>query len=533
MPLTSTDLTAAHETQSRQPHRARRDEPKRSSPPRKFRPSPKEACRASAAPPGFIGMVAPLGTPPAVIRQLSSEIAAIVARPDVQDQDRGPLGRAGLSDEATFGADLVGESAKRKAIIGRCAKRRQNMTYRAPVADIAFTLKHGAGMGRTLAQGGELGAEDVNAVLEEAGRFATDVLAPLNAPGDKFGTPFKDGAITMPPGWKEAYRSWAAAGCERGFAAGSMGWPGAPARIECRLHRDVELRLDGVRHRPSLDHGRRGSIGELRHGGTQADVFAQARVRRMDGHDAAHRAAGRLRRRRAADQSGASTATEAIGSPARRSSSPTASTTLPTTSSISFWRGFRRARRQQGRLAVPGTEVLVDKDGNLRGPNDVRAHSIEHKLGIHASPTCTMVYGDKGGAIGYLVGEENRGLACMFTMMNLARLSVGLQGVGADPRIPGQAVQRVAVISRSCFRTARMPEVRQVVHSGAQAGGLRDRRRACLKLDRGCAQVECSSSTALIMDPPPMNGGISSSSSRRAHSTPIPVGPTSCGPVKA
>jgi len=86
------------------------------------------------------------------------------------------------------------------------------MTYRAPVADIAFTLKHGAGMGRTLAQGGELGAEDVNAVLEEAGRFATDVLAPLNAPGDKFGTPFKDGAITMPPGWKEAYRSWAAAG---------------------------------------------------------------------------------------------------------------------------------------------------------------------------------------------------------------------------------------------------------------------------------------------------------------------------------
>ena len=74
------------------------------------------------------------------------------------------------------------------------------MTYRAPVADIAFALKYGAGLGPALAQGGELTTDDVDAVLQEAGRFATDVLAPLNAVGDKFGTPFKDGAITMPPG---------------------------------------------------------------------------------------------------------------------------------------------------------------------------------------------------------------------------------------------------------------------------------------------------------------------------------------------
>ena len=85
-------------------------------------------------------------------------------------------------------------------------------------------------------------------------------------------------------------------------------------------------------------------------------------------------------------------------------------------------------------------KVLVGEDGSLRGLNDVRCHSIEHKLGIHASPTCTMVYGDKGGAIGYLVGEENRGLACMFTMMNLARLSVGLQGVGIAERATQQAL---------------------------------------------------------------------------------------------
>jgi alkylation response protein AidB-like acyl-CoA dehydrogenase len=85
-------------------------------------------------------------------------------------------------------------------------------------------------------------------------------------------------------------------------------------------------------------------------------------------------------------------------------------------------------------------KFLVNVDGSLGVRNDLRAHSLEHKLGIHASPTCTMVYGDHGGAIGYLVGEENRGLACMFTMMNRARLAVGLQGVGIAERATQQAL---------------------------------------------------------------------------------------------
>ncbi len=102
------------------------------------------------------------------------------------------------------------------------------MTYRAPVADIAFTLKHGAGMAAALAQGGELTAEDVEAVVEEAGKFATDVIAPLNVIGDKFGTPFKDGAITMPPGWKEAYRAWAAGGWNAVSLPTAWGGQGLP-----------------------------------------------------------------------------------------------------------------------------------------------------------------------------------------------------------------------------------------------------------------------------------------------------------------
>src|ERR1700719_2427886 len=99
--------------------------------------------------------------------------------------------------------------------------------------------------------------------------------------------------------------------------------------------------------------------------------------------------------------------------------------------------------------APPGTrgislflvpKFLVNADGSLGPRNDVRAHSVEHKLGIHASPTGTMVYGDAGGATGFLVGEENRGMACMFTMMNEARLAVGLQGVAIAETATQQAI---------------------------------------------------------------------------------------------
>ena len=100
------------------------------------------------------------------------------------------------------------------------------MTYQAPVADVAFALKHAAGFGPALAEGlyGDLTEDVVDAVLGEAGRFASDVLAPLNAVGDRHGTPFHDGAVTAPPGWRQAYRDWAAAGWN-GLAAPAQ-WGG-------------------------------------------------------------------------------------------------------------------------------------------------------------------------------------------------------------------------------------------------------------------------------------------------------------------
>ncbi|MGY2934137.1 alkylation response protein AidB-like acyl-CoA dehydrogenase [Bradyrhizobium sp. GM6.1] len=83
---------------------------------------------------------------------------------------------------------------------------------------------------------------------------------------------------------------------------------------------------------------------------------------------------------------------------------------------------------------------MVNEDGSLGARNDIFASGVEHKLGMHASPTCTMTMGDHGGAIGFLVGEENQGMRCMFTMMNQARLGVGLEGVGVADRAYQQAL---------------------------------------------------------------------------------------------
>src|SRR6202789_4325153 len=107
---------------------------------------------------------------------------------------------------------------------------------------------------------------------------------------------------------------------------------------------------------------------------------------------------------------------------------------------------FVRARLPDAPAGTRGISLflipkfLVNADGSLGARNDIYASGIEHKLGMHAAPTCTMTMGDKGGAIGYLIGEENRGMQCMFTMMNQARLSVGLEGVGIADRAYQQAL---------------------------------------------------------------------------------------------
>ena len=311
------------------------------------------------------------------------------------------------------------------------------MTYRAPVTDLAFALKHAAGLKAALAEGlyGDLDEEIVDSVLEEAGRFATDVIAPLNAVGDKFGTPFKDGVVTMPPGWKEAYTAWAAAGWN-GLAAPAK-WGG----------QDLPQALNAA-------------CIEIWHAASSAftigPVLTMAAIDALDAYGADELKQRYLGKLVSGEWMGTMELTEPqagsdVGALRTKAERANDGTYRIKGSKIFITYGehdltdniihFVLARLPDAPAGTKGISLfLVPKFMPDGSRNDVRAHSVEHKMGIHASPTCTMVYGDKGGAAGFLVGEENKGMLAMFKMMNRARLAVGLQGVGIAERATQQAM---------------------------------------------------------------------------------------------
>ena len=310
------------------------------------------------------------------------------------------------------------------------------MTYRAPVSDIAFTLKHSAGLKRAIDEGlyGDLSEDVVDAVLEEAGKFASTVIAPLNAVGDKHGTPFKDGAVTMPPGWKQAYTAWAQGGWNGLAASEQWGGQGLPHALNAACIEMWNSASMAFGIGPVLTMG---AVEALERHGT--DALKQKYLEKLT--------TGEWMGTMQLTEPQAGSDVGALRSRAERAPD---GTYRITGSKIFITYGehdltdniihFVLARLPD---APPGTKGIslflvpkfhVGDDGQLGARNDARCHSIEHKLGIHGSPTCTMVYGDNGGATGWLVGEENRGLNCMFTMMNNARLAVGLQGVAIAER---------------------------------------------------------------------------------------------------
>jgi len=311
------------------------------------------------------------------------------------------------------------------------------MTYRAPVADIAFALKHAAGLKAAMAEGlyGDLDEDMVDQVLEEAGRFAAEVIAPLNRVGDKFGTPFKDGAVTTPPGWKDAYAAWAAAGWNGVAAPADFGGQDLPHALNAAC---IEMWNSG-----SMAFG----IGP---------VLTMAAIDALASHGSDDLKSRYLRQLISGEWMGTMQLTEPqagsdVGALRTKAERAADGSYRITGSKIFITYGehdltdniihFVLARLPD---APPGTKgvslFLIPKflaDGTR---NDARAHSVEHKLGINASPTCTMVYGDKGGAVGFLIGQEHKGMHCMFTMMNRTRLAVGLQGVAIAETSTQQAL---------------------------------------------------------------------------------------------
>jgi acyl-CoA dehydrogenase len=316
------------------------------------------------------------------------------------------------------------------------------MAYQAPLADMTFALKYGAGLLPVLEEGlfGDLTMDDIEAVLTEAGRMAGEVIAPLDRVGDRVGATFKDGTVVTPPGWKEAYRGWCQGGWNGLASPSEWGGQGLPQAVNAACTEMWNGASMAFGLGPVLTMG---SVDALNAHGTEALKRAY------------------LEKLISGEWTGTMQLTEPqagsdVGALRTRAERAADGTYRITGQKIFITYGEHDLTDNIIHLvlarlpdAPPGTrgislflvpKFLLNKDGTPGPRNDVRAHSIEHKLGIHGSPTCTMVLGDNGGATGYLIGEENAGMACMFTMMNRARLAVGLQGVGIAERATQQAV---------------------------------------------------------------------------------------------
>lgn len=331
------------------------------------------------------------------------------------------------------------------------------MTYHAPLADMSFALKYGASLLPALEEGflGDLSMDDVEAVLSEAGRMAAEVLAPLDRTGDRVGASIKDGVVTTAPGWTEAYDAWRKGGWNGLASPAEWGGQGLPQIVNaaCTEMWNGACMAFGVG--PLLTMG---AIDALNAHGS--DVLKRTYLEKLvtgewmgtmhltEPQAGSDVGALRTRAERAADGTYRITGQKIFITYGEHD----------LTDNIIH---FVLARLPD---APPGTrgislflvpKFLLNADGSPGKRNDVRAHSIEHKLGIHGSPTCTMVFGDQGGATGFLIGEENAGMACMFTMMNRARLAVGLQGVGIAERATQQATAYAR--ERKQGRTPGMP----------------------------------------------------------------------------
>jgi acyl-CoA dehydrogenase len=319
--------------------------------------------------------------------------------------------------------------------------------YRAPVSDIAFALKHVAGFGDALRGGAfpEIGEDDVDAVLAEAGRFASEEMAPLSRVGDREGARFTDGAVKTATGWREAYRTWREGGWNGIAAPGAAGGQALPLSIAAATQEMWNGACMSLAVGPLLTMG---AIEALWRHGSQ-ELKARYLPRLVSGE---WMATMNLTEPHAGSDVGAlTTRAEPRSDGTYRLFGQKIFITYgehDLTDNIVHMVLARLPDAPAGHKGISlflVPKFLFGEDGSPGARNDLFCASLEHKLGIHGSPTCTMIYGDgrfgdEPGAVGWLVGEENRGLACMFTMMNNARLMVGVQGVGQAERALQEAV---------------------------------------------------------------------------------------------
>ena len=319
------------------------------------------------------------------------------------------------------------------------------MPYVAPVKDMLFVMNELAGLADVVAYPAYAQAGvDVDlapAILEESAKFNQDVVAPLNWPGDQNPSSWKDGVVTTTPGFKEAFEQFAAAGWQGVVHPAEFGGQGLPKLIAAACFEMVHSASLSFALCPMLTDG---AIEALLTAASP-EIQAQYVPNMISG-----------------EWTGSMCLTEPQAgsdlSMVRSKAVPEGDGTYKifgTKIYITYGEHDMAknivhlvlARTPDAPEGVKGISLfvvpkfLVNADSSLGERNDVHCVSIEHKLGIKASPTAVLQFGDHGGAIAYLVGEENRGLEYMFVMMNAARFAVGMQGIAVAERAYQKAVQ--------------------------------------------------------------------------------------------
>jgi 3-(methylthio)propanoyl-CoA dehydrogenase len=309
-------------------------------------------------------------------------------------------------------------------------------SYTPPLRDMRFVLKELVDLeALSRLPGCEAATPDlVDAVLEEAGRLATNELAPLNAVGDRQGSRLENGVVRTPDGWREAYEKFTAGGWMGLHLPEAYGGQGLPVVVAT-------------------------AVGEMWHAANFAfglcPLLTQSAAEALATHGSEELKRLYLPKLVSGEWTGTMCLTEPhagsdVGALRTRAVPDDGGRYRLTGTKIFITYGEHdltdnivhmvlartpdapEGTRGVSLFLVP--KVLVGEDGSLGPRNDLRCVSLEHKLGIHASPTCVMSFGDNEGAIGYLIGEEQGGMRLMFTMMNSARIAVGLEGLAIAER---------------------------------------------------------------------------------------------------
>lgn len=316
------------------------------------------------------------------------------------------------------------------------------MDYVAPVKDMRFTLEHVAGLADLARLPGleNAEAETVAAVLEEAAKFAAGVLSPLNRGGDQHGAKAENGVVRTAPGFADAYKKFVEGGWNgmpfpEELGGGSMPWAVTMAAQEMVQSANLSFSLC-----PLLTQGAIDAI--MAHGTDEQKAMYLPKMVSGEWTGSMN-----LTEPQAGSDVGAlKSKAVPVGDGTYRISGSKIFITYGEHDMAENIIHLVLARLPDAPAGTKGIslfivpKVLVNKDGSLGKRNDLRVVSLEHKLGIHASPTCVMSYGDNGDCVGYLLGAENQGMRCMFTMMNNARLSVGCQGLAIAERAYQQAL---------------------------------------------------------------------------------------------